>query len=94
MWCLLREDKLCDGPNICPDAVDDDNCEACPLAHFRVSMQGWRGALLRQALELDFFLQMPGASVRLEEIPAMQFSALKIIHQERDRFNETKNSSG
>ncbi len=90
MWCLLREDNLCDGPNICPDAIGEDNCDACPLAHFRMWMDGWRGTLLRNALGLDFFLQMPGASVRLEEIPALQFSALKIIHQERDRFNEEK----
>jgi hypothetical protein len=62
-----------------------DRCEDCSVTRLEEAMSSPAGQLLSRACELDSMLQLPGLSIRLDEISAEVWSVLQLIRGERDR---------
>lgn len=84
---LLRREKLCDGPQMCPDA-DYQPCAECPAQKLdRALMFTDAGAVLRRALELDRQLSI-GLTVTAADMTDEEFTAIQVIRAEREEYSE------
>jgi hypothetical protein len=91
---MLRRDQLCPGPAECgavlmanPFAtMDSPRCDECPLVLLDELLATARGQLIAQTIDLDFALQA-GVTVTLAEIPYPEFLLLRLLTEERNRFN-------
>jgi len=94
---MLRRDLLCPGPGECPDNLVADpfahagspRCEECPLTRLDAILASPAGQRVSQAIDLDFALQA-GVTVSLSEISYPEFLLLRLLAEERNRYNEEK----
>lgn len=92
----MRSSQLCPGAWECPDVLNAQPlatpqnaipCAACPsvkLAEYSASPLGHR---LSVVLDLDFALQV-GFHLTLRDVSYLDFRLLRILAEERKRFNE------
>lgn len=69
-------------------APDDDTpCEACGLDLLDGCLRTTRaGELIRAALDIDF-TKTAGITIGADDVSCLEFSALKMIAGERERYN-------
>lgn len=71
-------------PDLKPDALD---CGNCPNAWLENAQRSGSASLLRRALDTEFALRQH-VQIRLAEIPADEWEALKLIDAERAKFQK------
>jgi hypothetical protein len=84
---MFRRADLCPGPTECPYATGEDRCDECPLTRLDEYLGSSSGQMMSQAIDLDFALQA-GVTVTLAEISYPVFLLLRLLHEERNRFQE------
>ena len=92
---MLRRDQLCPGPGECGDVLMADpfananspRCEECPILLLDDYLGSAAGQLIMQTGDLEFALQA-GVTVTLKDITYPEFLLLRLLTQERNRFNE------
>lgn len=78
------------GPGACPDRADEEPyCETCPRGWLADAERSSSGALLRRSLDTEFALRQR-VQMRLAEIPADEWGALKIIDGERNKYERER----
>jgi hypothetical protein len=91
---MLRRDQLCPGPGDCayvlmadPRAsVNSPRCDECPITLLDDYLGSPAGLLISATIDLDFALQA-GVTVSLREIGFPEFLRLRLLTQERNRYN-------
>jgi predicted RNA-binding Zn-ribbon protein involved in translation (DUF1610 family) len=84
-----------DIPGPCPACGTESDyrrlrCESCPLTKLDESGAMPEGSLLRRVSQIDFALQSK-FTLGLGDVTTEEFEALRILQQERDRYeNEVK----
>ena len=84
---MFRRAELCPSPSECPYADGEDRCDECPLTRLDEYLSSSGGQIIGQTIDLDFALQA-GVTVTLAEIPYPVFLLLRLLHEERNRFQE------
>lgn len=92
---MLRRDQLCPGPGECSYVLMEDPyanamtppCEECPASKLDQYLASGRGQWIQAAVTLDFALQA-GVSVSLREISYSEFQLLRLLTEERNRWQE------
>lgn len=64
-------------------------CESCPLTKLDESGATPEGSLLRRVSQIDFALQSK-FTLDLADVTAEEFDALRVLHQEREKFGIEK----
>jgi hypothetical protein len=93
-----RQPEDIDIPGPCPVCRSDEHtlnrCTECPVDRLSEAMNcSSRSSLLRRAIDLDFGLTA-GFAVTLDEIDFQEWTAIRVIHDERTRMNAENNANG
>jgi hypothetical protein len=88
---MMRHGELCPGAEDCPYAweekTDGLRCSECPASMLDDYLASPKGRLIQQTLTLDFALRA-GMTVTLEEISYPEFLLLRILTEERVRYQD------
>ncbi|HEX3340612.1 MAG TPA: hypothetical protein VHT68_15745 [Pseudolabrys sp.] len=85
---MMRRDELCPGADECPYAWQEGTggrCEECPATLLDDYLASPKGQLIQQTLTLDFALRA-GVTVSLQEISYPEFLLLRVLSEERARY--------
>lgn len=87
---MLRREALCPDPQYCPDVEvlgDGLPCDVCPIAALDLYLASPWGRRFIAVLELDFALRV-GFNVNLDEVSCIDFGLLKLLDEERHRYEK------
>jgi hypothetical protein len=92
---MLRRSDLCPTPAECPYVLmenpfataDSERCEDCPLSALEDYLESAAASSIAATITLDFALRA-GVTVTLAEISYPEFLRLRLLAEERDRYQE------
>ena len=90
---LRSEDACRGGPRSCPESDGRERCEGCSRIWLDNARRSQAGLLLQRALDTDFALSKH-VNLRMCEIPADEWLAMKVLADERDRYNREQKMRG
>lgn len=90
---MLRSQDLCPSPSECPEVLNLDPeagpnalpCSGCPATELDEYLASPPGRLISQVIDLDFALQA-GVTLTLKDFTYVDFLLLRILHEERQKY--------